>query len=215
MLVHLWSMEQEDHQGVLMRGIGRWLVYSRLRACLGATLEMPSLLGGVRLPPGAKCLDIATGLGWATVGLLGSEPTARVVVLEYDGTILSRTREYLRSHGAASASLCRADAKHLPFSDETFDLVLCLYGLHHFRGYLDALHEIARVLRSTRMFVLIDPIRNPNKPPGGHHGTDVPTRAELDRWLGEAGFEIVLSRVSLGRMKAVVQRPVRIPVRDL
>jgi hypothetical protein len=82
-------------------------------------------------------------------------------------------------------------------------MVLCFYGLHHFRGYLEALREIARVLRSTGT------VRNPNKPPGGHHGTDVPTREELDRMLGEAGFEIVLSRVSLGRMKAVVQRPVR------
>jgi SAM-dependent methyltransferase len=202
-------MEHEEHQGVLMRGIGRRLVYSRLRAWLGVTLEMPSLLRGVRFPPGAKCLDIATGLGWATVGLVGREPTARVVALEYDGAILSRTRKYLRSHGAANAALCRADAKHLPFSDESFDLVLCLYGLHHFRGYLEALREIARVLRSTGTFVLIDPVRNPNKPPGGHHGTDVPTREELDRMLREADFEIVLSRVSLGRIKAVVQRPVR------
>jgi hypothetical protein len=52
----------------------------------------------------------------------------RVVALEYDGTILSRTRKYLRSHGAANAALCRAGAKHLPFSDESFDLVLCLYA---------------------------------------------------------------------------------------
>jgi SAM-dependent methyltransferase len=87
--------------------------------------------------------------------------------------------------------------------------VLCLYGLHHFRGYLEALREIARVLRSTGTFALVDPVRNPNKPRGGHHGTEVPTREELDRMLGEAGFEIVLSRVSLGRMKAVAQRPVR------
>jgi hypothetical protein len=57
--------------------------------------------------------------------------------------------------------------------------------------------------------VLIDPVRSPNKPPGGHHGTDVPTREELDRMLREADFEVVLSRVSLGRIKAVVQRPVR------
>jgi ubiquinone/menaquinone biosynthesis C-methylase UbiE len=170
---------------------------------------MPSFLRGVRFPPSARCLDIATGLGWATVGLVGREPTARVVSLEYDGTILSRTRRYLRSHGAANAALCRADAKHPPFSDESFDLVLCLYGLHHFRGYLEALREIARVLRSTGTFVLIDPVRNSNKPPGGHHGTEAPTREELDRMLGEAGFEIVLSRVSLGRMKAVLQRPVR------
>ena len=202
-------MEHEEHQGVLMRGIGRRLVYSRLRAWLGVTLEMPSLLRGVRFPLGAKCLDIATGLGWATVGLVGREPTARVVALEYDGAIMSRTRKYLRSHGATNAALCRADAKHLPFSDESFDLVLCLYGLHHFRGYLEALREIARVLRSTGTFVLIDPVRNPNKPPGGHHGTDVPTREELYRMLREADLEVVLSRVSLGRIKAVVQRPVR------
>jgi SAM-dependent methyltransferase len=202
-------MEHEEHQGVLMRGLGRLLVYSRLRAWLGVTFEVPSLLRGVRFPPGAKCLDIATGVGWATVGLLRHDPTARVVALEYDGTILSRTREYLRSHGAANAALCRADAKHLPFSEESFDLVLCLYGLHHFRGYLEGLCEIARVLRPTGTFVLIDPVRNPNKPPGGHHGTDVPTREELDRMLGEAGFEIVSSRVSLGRMKAVAQRPAR------
>jgi ubiquinone/menaquinone biosynthesis C-methylase UbiE len=96
-----------------LRGIGRLLVYSRLRAWLGVTFEMPSLLRGVRFPPGAKCLDIATGVGLATVGLLRHDPTVRVVALEYDGTILSRTREYLRSHGAANTALCRADAKHL------------------------------------------------------------------------------------------------------
>jgi hypothetical protein len=54
----------------------------------------------------------------------------------------------------------------------------------------------------------------PNKPPGGHHGTDVPTREELDRMLCEAGFEVVLSRVSLGRMKAVAQRPARLVAPD-
>ena len=43
---------------------------------------------------------------------------------------------------------------------------------------------------------------------------DVPTREELDRMLGEAGFEIVLSRVSLGRMKAVAQRPARLVAPD-
>ena len=190
-----------------MRGIGRWLVYSRPRAWLGIAVEIPSLLRGVGVPRGATCLDIATGLGWATAGLIRRDPSARIVALDYDGTILPRTREYLRRHGAgASVGLCRGDGKHLPLRDGSFDLVLCLYGLHHFRGYLEALREIARVLKSTGTFALIDPIRRPGKPPGGHHGTEVPTREELNRMLADAGFEILQSRVSRGKMKAVTRR---------
>lgn len=204
-------MEQGHNRGVLMRGLGRWLVYSRPRAWLGMAVELPNLLRGVSIPHGANCLDIATGLGWATAGLIRLDPSVRTVALDYDGTILPRTREYLREHGAAESSgLCRADSKHLPFRDASFDLVLCLYGLHHFRGYFEALREIARVLKSTGTFALIDPARRPGKPPGGHHGMEVPTRDELDRMLLDAGFEVVLSRVSLGRVKAVTRK--RTPV---
>jgi hypothetical protein len=32
------------------------------------------------------------------------------------------------------------------------------------------------------MFALIDPVRNPNKPPGGHHGTDVLTDLRRLPW---------------------------------
>jgi len=200
-------MEHENNHGILMRGLARRLVYSRPRAWLGLAVELPSLLRGVRIPRGAKCLDIAAGLGWATAGLVRLDPSVRIVALDYDGTILPRTREYLREHGAAENSgLCRADGKRLPFRDASFDLVLCLYGLHHFRGYSEALREIARVLKPTGTFALIDPARRPGKPPRGHRGMEVLTPDELDRMLLDAGFEIVLSRVSIGRVKAVTHK---------
>lgn len=190
-----------------MRGIGRWIVYSRPRAWLGMAVEIPGLLRGVELPHGAKCLDIATGLGWASAGIARRDPSARIVSLDYDGTVLPRTREYLSAHGAAAnAAPCQADGKHLPFRNGAFDLVVCLYGLHHVCGYLDALREIARVLKSTGTFALIDPIRKAGKPPGGHHGTEVPTREELGRMLREAGFETARSRESLGRVKAIARK---------
>src|SRR5690348_2133195 len=176
------AMERKAEHGVLMRGLGRWFVYSRPRAWLGMAVEVPRLLRDVELARGARCLDIATGLGWASAGLLRRDPSARVVALDYDESILPRTREYLAAHGAArGTALCRADGKRLPFRAGSFDLVLCLYGLHHFRGYLDALREIARVLKPDGTFALIDPVRGAGKPPGGHHGTEVPTIAELDR----------------------------------
>ena len=200
-------MEHEDRHGILMRGIGRWIVYSRPRAWVGMAVEVPSLLRGVSIPRGARCLDIATGLGWATAGLIRRDPSARIVSLDYDGTILPRTRDYLQSHGAAgNAALCRADAKHLPFREGSFDLVLCLYGLHHFRGYADALREIARVLKTDGCFALIDPIRSPGRPAGGHDGLEVPTGEELHRMIAEAGFEITTSRVSARRARAVMHK---------
>jgi len=124
MLKHL---EREDRHGVLMRGIGRWLVYSRARAWFGMAIEFPCLLSGVKIARGGTCLDIATGMGWASLGLVRRDPSVRIVALDYDGTILPRRREYLRSHGAATNTvLCRADAKQLPFCADCFDLVLCV-----------------------------------------------------------------------------------------
>jgi ubiquinone/menaquinone biosynthesis C-methylase UbiE len=206
----------EDRNGVLMQGIGRWLVFSRPRAWLGRVVEVPNLLRGVRVPRGACCLDIATGLGWASAGLARLDSSARLVVLDYDGTILPRTRDYLKSHVvAASAALCRADAKRLPFRDGSFDLAICLYGLHHFRGYYEALREIARVLKPGATFALIDPVRGSDKPPGGHHGTEVLTSEELDRMLGAAGFEFLQFQISLRRAKAVMRKSAntnRVPV---
>jgi ubiquinone/menaquinone biosynthesis C-methylase UbiE len=200
-------MERQAEHGVLMRGLGRWFVYSRPRAWLGMAVEVPRLLRGVEIPRGARCLDIATGLGWASVGLVRRDPSARIVALDYDQSILPRAREYLTAHGAArNAALCRADGKRLPFRSGSFDLVLCLYGLHHFRGYLEALREIARVLKPSGTFALIDPIRSAGKPPGGHHGTEVPTIGELDRMLTEAGFEVAPSRISMGTAKMVTHK---------
>lgn len=189
-----------------MHGLGRWLVYSRPRAWVGQRLELPNLLKGVEFPLYARCLDLATGLGWATAGIARIAPSARIVSIDYDFEVLPRAREYLKSQPAgSSAAFCRADGKRLPFYDHSFDLVVCLYGLHHFLGYLEALHEIARVLKPTGTFALIDPIRRADKPAGGHHGTEVLTQAELRRMLGEAGFEIVRSRVSFGAIRLVTR----------
>ena len=200
-------MERSCCNGVLMRGLGRWLVFSRLRAWVGRTIELPRLLRGAAIPRGATCLDIATGLGWASVGLLRREPLAEIVAIDYDEAILPRTRDYLSSHTTGERStVCCADAKHLPFRAGSFHVVICLYGLHHCRGYLEALREIARVLKPGGTLALIDPVRKTGKPANGHHGTEVPTVEELKRMLGDAGFQPLAPRVAMGTAKLVVNK---------
>ena len=62
------------------------------------------------------------------------------------------------------------------------------------------------MLKPDGTLALIDPVRKSAKAPGGHHGTEVLTREELQRMLGKAGFRSVSPRVSMGRAKAVVHK---------
>jgi ubiquinone/menaquinone biosynthesis C-methylase UbiE len=126
-------MNQQDQHGILMHGLGRWLVYSRPRGWVGQRIELPNLLKGVEFPLYARCLDLATGLGWATAGIARIAPSAMITAVDYDFNILPRAQEYLKSRPAGSvAALCRADGKRLPFRDGTFAFVVSLNGLHHF-----------------------------------------------------------------------------------
>jgi ubiquinone/menaquinone biosynthesis C-methylase UbiE len=195
-----------NDDGVLMSGLGRLLVYSGIRAWIGMRFELPRLLEGITLQPGARCLDLGAGLGWGSAGLVRRDPSLRVVAVDYDPAVLVRTRDYVRGTGARDVPACRADGKRLPFRDRTFDLVICLYALHHFRGYAEGLREIRRVMKPGATFALIDPIRREGRSSGrGHHGMHVPTRDELEGMLKDAGFGIDRLALSMGRARGVMR----------
>lgn len=182
----------ESKAGVL-KGLERVLVHNQLRAAVGLRGELPLLLRGVLLPPGARCLEIGTGLGWAALGLAQRLNPELVLALDYDKAILPKARAMHRERGVTSGvEYCCADGKALPFSDGTFDLVLGLYVLHHLAGYHEALDEIARVTRPGGRFLFIDPVHillmprlRRMVPPDG-----LPSRRELTALAAEVGLDV-------------------------
>jgi hypothetical protein len=62
------------------------------------------------------------------------------------------------------------------------------------------------VLKPGGAFALIDPVRKLGSLPRNHHGLDVTTSDEVHRMLGEAGFDVLRSRVSFGALRAVARR---------
>ena len=54
------------------------------------------------------------------------------------------------------------DGVKLPFADETFDLIITRYALHHFPVIEDTFQEIKRVLKSNAKFFIADPAPNCN-----------------------------------------------------
>ena len=183
----------EKQGGLVLAGLERVVVHNHLRATLGLRWELPRLLRGVVIPRGSRCLEIGTGMGWGTLGLIERSDTAMVIATDYDRTVLPMARSYIRQHApAASVAFCQANAKSFPFPDGMFDVVLALYVLHHVAGYRAAIAEIGRVTKPGGHFLFIDVFRTALMPhfrrlvpPEG-----LPSRGELTRLLREAGFRI-------------------------
>ncbi len=81
--------------GATLRGIERLAVFNRLRAAFGLRWELPPLLSSVVMPIGSQCLEIGTGLGWGTVGLLRKETSLAVVTTDYESPILQWATSFL------------------------------------------------------------------------------------------------------------------------
>jgi ubiquinone/menaquinone biosynthesis C-methylase UbiE len=149
-------------------------------------------LTAVLPPKSPRVLEVGAGTGRDSVAL--AVRGARVVVLDYVPRSLEIVRENARQQGASVSVVC-ADARRMPFRDDTFDACFHAGLLEHFRQPEDILRENARVLAR-----------------GGVLLVDVPQRFHLytlakhvlialNRWF--AGWE---TEYSIGELEGLVRR---------
>jgi ubiquinone/menaquinone biosynthesis C-methylase UbiE len=88
--------------------------------------------------------------------------------------------------------------QRLPFDDETFDAVMCMDSMNHFRNRLEALEEWHRVLKSgTRILftdpvVITGPISNEELAARSTIGFFLFVPLEVtDKYIQEAGFNLL------------------------
>lgn len=105
------------------------------------------------LTPASSVLDLGCGRGgvveliWRDVKLAAG--------LDPDAPSLSE-------HRANAMPVVRGVGENLPFADESFDLIVCLWVLEHLRQPLTTLREVRRVLRPEGHFIFVTPnVRNP------------------------------------------------------
>jgi len=136
------------------------------------------------LPAGCRILDIGCGSG-RHVGAAYALDHATVVGADANEKDLKAARErlefhdFLGQHGHGRWLLSAADITHLPFTDDSFDLVICSEVLEHIPDHHRAMAEILRVLKSGHPLVVSVPRRWPERicwflsseyrrMPGGH-----------------------------------------------
>lgn len=101
----------------------------------------------LRIGPGDRVLDVASGLG-TTAGLLAAERGATVLGVDLSRRLVEAARsEALRSGLSERTRFAIGDAERLPARDAWFDVVLCECALCTFPDQGTAVAEFRRVLR--------------------------------------------------------------------
>ncbi len=108
---------------------------------------------GVR--PGQRVLDVAGGTGdlaQAFASRVG--PQGQVWLTDINSAMLAHGRDRLIDRGLR-LPVAQCDAEHLPFRDDSFDLVSVAFGLRNMTHKAQALREMRRVIKpGGRLLVL-------------------------------------------------------------
>lgn len=89
----------------------------------------------------------------------------RITAVDLADSMLELARRNVEAAGMTDhITLAKADAKHLPFSDETFAAVLCNGSVHHIPDPLECFCEFHRVCREGGVIFIRDLLRPSTHP---------------------------------------------------
>lgn len=136
----------------------------------------------ININPEGTMLDLGCGEGRHIFGLMEKFPDLKCIGLDPHIESLEKAFEglkFLESISNSKTNFLSGSAYSLPFSDDSFDLVICSEVLEHLHDYKDAIKEINRVLKPGGQFLASVPAEFPEKicwllseayqnQPGGH-----------------------------------------------
>ncbi|MGY1633809.1 class I SAM-dependent methyltransferase [Geodermatophilus sp. SYSU D01186] len=178
-------------------GMGRpWLLplYDPMTRLLGVQQVHRRLLDQAALRPGQTVLEIGCGTGNLLLDAKQTQPAATAVGVDPDLSALARAQRKATRRGLA-VQLDRGHAEELPYADDSVDVVLSSFMLHHVPAgeQETAVREVVRVLRPGGALHLVDADGHDHEH-GGHRGHEHhgPARhhggAALPDLLRRAGF---------------------------
>ena len=104
----------------------------------------PRLVEACGIGPGMRVLDVAAGTGNASIP--AAQQGASVTASDLTPELLEAGRRRAEAEGA-TLDWVEADAEHLPFDDESFDVVMSSIGAMFAPHHQDVADELVRVCR--------------------------------------------------------------------
>lgn len=100
----------------------------------------------------ARILETAAGTGIVTRAVNEALPRAEIIATDINPAVVEFATQHFQSERVTFQA---ADAQQLPFADESFDLVLCLFGVMFFPDKARANAEAHRVLIPEGRYLLV------------------------------------------------------------
>ena len=123
-------------------------------------LHLEMILRYIPVEPGIKILDLGTGSGYLAFPFARKYKQAEITGLDIVEKTLMDNQRKAEIEGINNLRFVSYDGVHFPFENNSFDIVISRYALHHFPVICDTFCEISRVLKKNGIFFLSDPTPN-------------------------------------------------------
>ena len=107
-----------------------------------------------------KVLDLGCGSGYLTFPMAKENPEANILGLDIVTKTLENNAAQAKKDFLYNLEFKSYDGFKFPCADESFDLIVTRYALHHFPDIEQSMKEIARVLTPGGKLFISDPRPN-------------------------------------------------------
>lgn len=120
------------------------------------------ILENLNIKRGSKILDLGTGNGFLAFAMAARNPYTQIIGLDILDETLKRNRAKARELELFNLNFFSYDGITFPFEENSFDVIVCRYSLHHFPDLENTFQEIGRALKIGGQLFISDPSPNDN-----------------------------------------------------
>ena len=122
--------------------------------------HLEKILQFLQVSDGMRILDLGCGSGYLAFPMAKNNPDIEVIGLDIVSDTLRANRSRANKEGIKNLTFVSYDGIDFPFEDDSFDLVVTRYALHHFPDIGHSIGEMSRVLKEGGKLFISDPCPN-------------------------------------------------------
>jgi ubiquinone/menaquinone biosynthesis C-methylase UbiE len=139
------SSPSADHNAIVRQAFTQQAQAYAATPTIADPSRLNRLIQAVHPQPGDRVLDVATGPGY--VAMAFAQAGCEVIGIDLTEAPLALAEQMRHERGLTNLRFRFGDAEHLPFEEQTFDIVVSRFALHHCLDPRLVLAEMTRVCR--------------------------------------------------------------------